>query len=274
VNSITGGTSGAGNGTIMSYCHLLSGGYANIAMTFGLGHPYGVLPDRVPNQMAAYVQSRAQSNPSCLSPIVAGPLLTVTKSGTGSGNVTSDPAGISCGTDCTQNYTSGQSISLTATAAAGSQFGGWGGACSSTNVTTSVILDADKTCTATFNPVPATLKIHVGDLDNASTTGSRNRWNAGVKVTVDQGNADGSETGSKVSGATVTGSWSNGTTGSASCTTNSAGQCTLTKSSLKSSVASVTFTVTGVSAANYTYDSPRNHDSDGDSTGTTIVVKP
>ena len=62
-------TPGAGCGTIMSYCHLLSGGYGNIKMTFGLGHPYGVLPDRVPQRMAAHVQSRAQSYPACLSPI-------------------------------------------------------------------------------------------------------------------------------------------------------------------------------------------------------------
>lgn len=72
VGSVTGGTAGAGNGTIMSYCHLLSGGYPNIALTFGLDHPYGVLAERVPQRMAAHVASRAASNPSCLAPIAPG----------------------------------------------------------------------------------------------------------------------------------------------------------------------------------------------------------
>ena len=50
----------------MSYCHLLSGGFTNIAMTFGTNHSYGVLPGRVPSRMSSHVVSRATSNPSCL----------------------------------------------------------------------------------------------------------------------------------------------------------------------------------------------------------------
>jgi len=69
VGSVTGGSPGAGNGTIMSYCHLLSGGYPNISLTFGLDHPYGVLAERVPQRMAAHVASRASAYPSCLAPI-------------------------------------------------------------------------------------------------------------------------------------------------------------------------------------------------------------
>ena len=57
---------GGGHGTIMSYCHQLSGGYANIAMTFGQGHTCGVEPDRVPAQMRAHVVQRAGQYPSCL----------------------------------------------------------------------------------------------------------------------------------------------------------------------------------------------------------------
>ncbi|HEX6900070.1 MAG TPA: M12 family metallo-peptidase [Thermoanaerobaculia bacterium] len=62
------GPAGAGSGTIMSYCHLLSGGFSNISLTFGTNHPYGVQPGRVPSRMSAYVASRAASNPSCLAP--------------------------------------------------------------------------------------------------------------------------------------------------------------------------------------------------------------
>ncbi|MEM1182030.1 MAG: M12 family metallo-peptidase [Acidobacteriota bacterium] len=60
------GTSGGGCGTIMSYCHLRSGGLANISPTFGAGHPWGDTPDRVPTRMGAHVVSRANSNPGCL----------------------------------------------------------------------------------------------------------------------------------------------------------------------------------------------------------------
>ncbi len=67
-------TPGAGCGTIMSYCHLLSGGLSNISLTFGLGHPYGIQPERVPAQMNNHVIQRASSYPSCLAPIQADPL--------------------------------------------------------------------------------------------------------------------------------------------------------------------------------------------------------
>jgi hypothetical protein len=74
--------------------------------------------------------------------------LTVTKSGAGSGTVTSDPVGVDCGTDCTETYASGTPVTLTATAAPGSLFAGWSGDpdCLDGIVT----MDADKTCTATF----------------------------------------------------------------------------------------------------------------------------
>jgi len=59
--------------------------------------------------------------------------LTVAKAGTGSGTVSSTPAGITCGTDCSEPYPSGTSVTLAATPAAGSSFDGWsGGGCSGT----------------------------------------------------------------------------------------------------------------------------------------------
>jgi len=45
----------------------------------------------------------------------------------GHGSVTSDPAGISCGDDCTEDYNAGQMVTLTAHADAGSEFLGWMG---------------------------------------------------------------------------------------------------------------------------------------------------
>jgi uncharacterized protein (DUF2345 family) len=77
--------------------------------------------------------------------------LTVNRTGTGSGTVTSNPAGINCGADCTETYNGNTVVALTATPAAGSSFAGWSGDCSGTDPTTSVTMNADKTCTATFN---------------------------------------------------------------------------------------------------------------------------
>ncbi len=77
-------------------------------------------------------------------------ILTIANAGTGSGMVTSNPAGISCSTDCEGRYIAGTAVTLTATPATGSMFAGWSGDCSGTNTTIIVTMDADKTCTAIF----------------------------------------------------------------------------------------------------------------------------
>jgi List-Bact-rpt repeat protein/centrosomal CEP192-like protein len=81
--------------------------------------------------------------------------LTVTKTGTGAGTVTSSPAGISCGTDCGESLAVGTPVTLTATAASGSTFVGWSGACSGTAATCSWTMSAATTVAATFNKVTA-----------------------------------------------------------------------------------------------------------------------
>ncbi len=83
--------------------------------------------------------------------------LTITKSGTGSGAVTSGPAGINCGSDCTQRYVVGSTIALTATASGNSTFSGWSGNCATTSATTQIVLNSRSTCTATFTLKAATV---------------------------------------------------------------------------------------------------------------------
>jgi hypothetical protein len=76
--------------------------------------------------------------------------LNLTKAGTGSGSVTSSPAGINCGPSCSANFNNGASVTLTPAAAAGSTFAGWSGACTGTGACV-VTMTAAKSVTATFN---------------------------------------------------------------------------------------------------------------------------
>jgi Divergent InlB B-repeat domain len=82
--------------------------------------------------------------------------LGVTKSGSGSGAVTSSPPGISCGSVCSSNFHFGTGVALTATPAPGSSFSGWGGDCSGTASPCTVTVDAARNVTASFtaNPPP------------------------------------------------------------------------------------------------------------------------
>jgi hypothetical protein len=79
--------------------------------------------------------------------------LTVNKAGTGTGTVTSSPAGISCGTGCSTqsaSFANGTNVTLSAAPAGGSTFAGWSGACTGTGACT-VSMTQARTVTATFN---------------------------------------------------------------------------------------------------------------------------
>ncbi len=75
--------------------------------------------------------------------------LTVTLAGTGTGAVSSTPAGIDCPSTCTTGFNTGTVVSLTPTAAIGSAFAGWSGACPGTGAC-SVTMSAAQAVTATF----------------------------------------------------------------------------------------------------------------------------
>lgn len=86
--------------------------------------------------------------------------LTVSKTGTGSGTVTSSPAGINCGDDCSEVYDYGSVVTLSAAAAAGSTFTGWSGACTGTGDCV-ISMDAARSVTATFTLEEYTLTVNV-----------------------------------------------------------------------------------------------------------------
>ena len=121
------------------------------------------------------------------------------------------------------------------------------------------------TPTPTRTPTTAPQTFHVGDLDKTSVKTSTTSWKA--TVTIYAHNA--SE--APLSGVKVNIKWTSGATGTTSCTTNTNGYCSVSKS-LGTSKASVTLTVTNATKSAYTYSATANHDPDGESTGTVILV--
>ncbi|NJK43724.1 MAG: hypothetical protein HC933_05075 [Pleurocapsa sp. SU_196_0] len=94
----------------------------------------------------------------CTNPAPSGTsqTLSVNKSGSGSGAITSDTAGINCGNTCSAVVERGSSLTLTATALSGSSFGGWSGGCGGSNAVLAMTVNVDTVCTATFNAIPPT----------------------------------------------------------------------------------------------------------------------
>jgi hypothetical protein len=109
------------------------------------------------------------------------------------------------------------------------------------------------------------VRLHVGDLDGSRTTGST--WTAKVTILVHNASE------ANVGGVGVAVMLTNGSSGNLSCTTAANGTCTVSKSGIPNSTPSVTFTVLNLTLAKAAYVSASNHDPDGDSNGTAIVVK-
>ncbi|MFZ9668517.1 MAG: InlB B-repeat-containing protein [Solirubrobacterales bacterium] len=86
--------------------------------------------------------------------------LSVSKTGTGSGTVTSSPSGVDCGSDCTEIYDRDTQVTLAATAVTGSSFTEWSSSdpsfsCPGTGACT-VTMDQARTVSATFTADPPT----------------------------------------------------------------------------------------------------------------------
>jgi hypothetical protein len=105
--------------------------------------------------------------------------------------------------------------------------------------------------------------IHVGDLDRKAKNVGAN-WRAQVKTRVHDGNHDAE------SGVLVRFSVSAGV-GVRTCETVASGVCEVSVV-VGDAVPSLTFTVTNLSKAGFSYDAAANHDPDADSNGTTIIV--
>jgi len=98
--------------------------------------------------------------------------LTITRSGTGSGAVTSSPAGIDCGTSCSMTVARGTQVTLTATPDSSSDFAAWSGAGCSGTGTCVVTVTADTTIDAQFVAKQVTLTIVPNGNGTGRTTSS------------------------------------------------------------------------------------------------------
>jgi len=118
--------------------------------------------------------------------------------------------------------------------------------------------------TVTVQAQTSSNAIHVGDLDSTSTWNARhNKWMARVTVVVHTAGD------LPLANVKVTFGLSDGTT--KSCTTAGNGTCVVSKEKA-ANVASLTFTVRNLVRSGYTYSSGSNHDVDGSSNGSSIVV--
>jgi hypothetical protein len=84
--------------------------------------------------------------------IIVGKLLTVTKSGNGTGTVTDDKAQISCPSTCKGAYAGGTMVTLTEAPGTDSSFAGWvgNGSGTATATTRDFTMNMDQAVTATF----------------------------------------------------------------------------------------------------------------------------
>ena len=85
---------------------------------------------------------------------VQGDNITITKAGTGGGQVDSTDQRLACGNKCVSPYTAGAAVTLNAKANSGSSFAGWGGACTGTGSCV-VTINGINEAIATFNTVAA-----------------------------------------------------------------------------------------------------------------------
>ena len=76
--------------------------------------------------------------------------LSVAKKGKGSGTVTSNPAGISCGSTCSHSYTYGTSVILKAKSGRRSSFTGWSGACTGKKAACTLSMTSPRSVKASF----------------------------------------------------------------------------------------------------------------------------
>ena len=126
-------------------------GVVSPSLGCGTANVYATFYDS-PNQVTSNSAFITVDGPASLGCPQSGALsnLSVTIT-TGTGTITSAPAGITCGTVCAAQFTTGTTVELTATPTGSSTSVTWGNCDSSTGTVCTVLLQADRVVSAAFN---------------------------------------------------------------------------------------------------------------------------
>ena len=141
--------------------------YSDTAVSAGVNYCYRVAA--VEGGVVSDFSNLACATPSGVSPSSMFNLA-ASKTGTGTGLVSSSPAGIDCGTTCSYSYLAGTVVTIATTPSSGSTFSGWsGGGCSGTapctltgNGSVTVVATFDTSSTPT--PTPGTSPTYTLDV--------------------------------------------------------------------------------------------------------------
>jgi hypothetical protein len=141
----------------------------------------------------------------------------LTVSVTGNGSVTSNPVGISCGNDCSEDFNSGTSVTLAATATSGSEFVSWQGACNGSGAC-NVNMNQNQQVTATFQTIAIeTNTLTVTVTGNGSVSSNPVGISCGSDCTEDYNNGTSVTLSATAESGFVFAGWSGDCSGSASC---------------------------------------------------------
>ncbi|MEZ4404621.1 MAG: hypothetical protein R3B06_31665 [Kofleriaceae bacterium] len=203
--------------------------------------------------------------------------LVVTKSGAGTGTVTSTPAGINCGADCDQVYPPGTVVTLQPMADPTSVFVSWSGACSGAGACT-VTVDAATAVNARFDLRTYTLAITRTGTGGGTVTSTPSGIACGTNCSADFPAGATVTLAAQADGASTFAGWSGACTGMATT-------CTVTMSQARSATArfdpsptqTLTLTVYGPGTATATpspMTGPAACSSSGTNTNTCTLVYP
>jgi hypothetical protein len=195
-NALTVAKTGAGSGTVTSdrleincgpTCSYLFPATADVRLT---AHPSdgsvfgawsGACSDRAAAQTGACIISMEAARTVSARFDLATYELRITKSGTGSGLITS-PNGVNCGPVCSLQFSAGTNVTLTAIASNGSVFDGWSGACNGAAPQCSITMNAVNSVAATFSTVAPSYGLTVTKAGSGSgiVTSDRGEINCGA----------------------------------------------------------------------------------------------
>jgi hypothetical protein len=112
-----------------------------------------VQPPVVPPQSGSAAEDPGDEEPA--PPVVDGPKVALSVSVSSGGAVSSLSAGIACGSDCSEEFAAGSSVTLVATPAEYRRFDGWTGACAGSTHTCVLTLSEARSVGASFSPLSA-----------------------------------------------------------------------------------------------------------------------